>query len=66
MWSVIVALTLAASEPPPPRAPQSVDELVGLIQAHLDEVRDFEAHFTQRYVRRIARRVIEESGVVAV
>ncbi len=63
MWSVIVALALVGS---PPSQPPAVDAaLVQRIQAHYDQVQDFEAHFIQRVVHRIVHKVIEESGTMA-
>ena len=61
---LIFALTAGAAYPP--QSSQPVSELVDRVQAHLDEVRDFEARFTQRYIRRIARKAIEEKGRVAI
>src|SRR3972149_9140980 len=61
MWSLILALGLGGSPPEPPPLP----ELVQRIQAHYDEIQDFEAAFTQRVVHRIVQKVIEESGTVA-
>ena len=63
MWSVIVALALVGD---PPSQPPAVDAaLVQRIQAHYDQVQDFEAHFIQRVVHRIVHKVIEESGTMA-
>ena len=63
MWSVMVALALAGG---PPSQPPAVDAaLVQRIQAHYDQVQDFEAHFIQRVVHRIVHKVIEESGTMA-
>ena len=57
------ALALAGG---PPSQPPAVDAaLVQRIQAHYDQVQDFEAHFTQRVVHRIVHKVIEESGTMA-
>jgi len=61
MWSLIIALMLPGSPPEPPPLP----ELVQRIQAHYDEIQDFEAAFTQRVVHRVVQKVIEESGTVA-
>jgi outer membrane lipoprotein carrier protein len=63
MWSVMVALALAGG---PPSQPPAVDAaLVQRIQAHYDQIQDFEAHFIQRVVHRIVHKVIEESGTMA-
>ena len=57
------ALALAGG---PPSQPPAVDAaLVQRIQAHYDQVQNFEAHFTQRVVHRIVHKVIEESGTMA-
>lgn len=47
-------------------AAQPVDELAERVEAHLDQVRDFEARFRQRYHRQVLGKVIEEGGVVYV
>lgn len=45
---------------------EDLAELVAKIEAHYDAVRDFEADFTQRYERKLLRRVVEERGRVYV
>ena len=41
-------------------------DLVEKIERHYDSVSDFEAGFTQRYQRRLLRRMVEEKGKVSV
>jgi outer membrane lipoprotein carrier protein len=66
MWRTISLICLSGLVLPAPAGAQPVDELVRRIQTHLDEVRDFQARFTQRYHRQIIGKVITESGVVAI
>ena len=49
-----------------PGETESLDVLVDRIQAHLDEMQDFEARFTQRYHRQLLGKIIVESGVVQI
>lgn len=59
----MVALALAGGAPSQPPAVDAA--LVQRIQAHYDQIQDFEAHFIQRVVHRIVHKVIEESGTMA-
>ncbi len=62
----MVALALAGAPlSQPPAVPAVNAALVQRIQAHYDQVQDFEAHFIQRVVHRIVHKVIEESGTMA-
>jgi outer membrane lipoprotein carrier protein len=66
MWRILSLFCLAGLVLPSPAGAQPVEELVRRIQTHLDDVRDFQARFTQRYHRQIIGKVITESGVVAI
>jgi outer membrane lipoprotein carrier protein len=66
MWAIVITLGLIGVLSPVQEETHSLDEIVGRIQSHLDGVRDFQAHFTQRYHRQIVGKVIEEKGIVAV
>lgn len=59
MWAVMLALALEGASPP------SLDQLVDRVQSHYDRLQDFEAQFTQRHVRRIIHKVVEERGTMA-
>ena len=61
----MVALAVASASVSPPAVPPVDAALVQRIQAHYDQIQDFEAHFTQRVVHRIVHKVIEESGTMA-
>lgn len=68
MWSVIIAFVLAEAAPgvaPSPPNDESVQQIVARVQAHYDQLRDFEADFTQRVVHQIMHKTIEEYGTVA-
>ena len=43
-----------------------IEALVAKVQSHYDAMDGFEAEFTQRYERRLLKRVVEESGRVVV
>lgn len=49
-----------------PGQTESLDVVVERVQRHLDEIRDFEARFTQRYHRQLLGKLIVESGVVQI
>jgi len=61
----MLALCLAVLSLPTAQDP-SVETLVQRVQAYYDQMGGFEADFTQRYERRLLRRVVEESGRVVV
>ncbi|MEE9264432.1 MAG: outer membrane lipoprotein carrier protein LolA [Vicinamibacteria bacterium] len=69
MWSVLIALVLGGSAPGPtlpgPPTNESISEIVERVQAHYDDIQDFEAVFTQSVIHRILHKTIEESGTVA-
>jgi len=58
-------LLAALAVAPPPSAPE-LEALVERVESHYASVAGFEADFTQRYERRLLRRVVEETGKVAV
>jgi outer membrane lipoprotein carrier protein len=66
MWRILSLFYLAGLISSTPVRAQPVEELARRIQTHLDEVRDFQARFTQRYHRQIIGKVIIEGGVVAI
>ena len=70
MRSVLIAFVLAGSTLGLVSASawpsdEPVTELAERVQAHYDQIQDFEADFTQRVIHRITRKTIEESGTVA-
>ena len=70
MWSVLIALVVAGSAPSATLPAQPTDdepahEVAARVQAHYDNIQDFEAVFTQSVIHRIVHKTIEESGTVA-
>ncbi len=69
MWSVLIALVLGGSALRPtlsaPPTDEPVNEIAERVQAHYDDIQDFEAVFTQSVIHRIVHKTIEESGTVA-
>lgn len=61
MLSLILILQTARAGGTPPEIP-SLAALIARVDARYSELRDFEARFTQRYVRRALRKTLEERG----
>jgi outer membrane lipoprotein carrier protein len=63
---IALSTAFASTASAPVQSEVALDTVVQRIEAHYDSVSDFEAEFTQRYERRLLRRVVEETGHLAV
>ncbi|MFQ5789766.1 MAG: outer membrane lipoprotein carrier protein LolA [Acidobacteriota bacterium] len=66
MWPLVLLTPILASLGSAPQPSVSLDELASRVQAYYDSLPGFEARFTQRYERRIVKKVIVETGTLAV
>ncbi len=62
---LVLALAFALAEAPSAMEPE-IEALVARVQQYFDRIDSFEADFTQRYERRLLRKVVEESGKLSV